>query len=771
MITRLVNFLSAPHFEDEEKNRIARVLYVIVVTLFAASLVIGTVEIIAGEQTTAPILLVGDVLLLAVLWLTQKGKLQSASMFLLITLIGVTTVLLSIGQGVHDIGVTLYPIVIIVAALLLDKRNFIIIVALILLSLAYIVFAEISGLIVQEATAITTRPIDFIIVGTLLVLAAFAIWLLADDLQQNLRRARENEGKLAQSNLELEKRAREMEFSEARWRSVIENAPDTILSITKEGIIVFSNQLGKEGKDEQKGRSIYESLPAEDLESAHRLVEQVFAEGDPITYEALINDRYHDLRWHSIRLSPVRQQDGKIVSGILIVTDIHEQKQAREALHASEEALRRSSEYLTALNQIGWALSTLQDLDGAMKVILEAIRSRLPLDAFLIALYDLDTNFLWYPLLYDSGRTWDEPGGKLDEESMSAMVIHSGEALLLNRTPEEIEKASQHNRHIGDTSKVSASVIMAPLQIGRRIIGVMAVHSYSPNAYTQDHLTLMNGAAYQVAIAIENARLYEAAQRELEERKRAEDEVRELNAQLERRVLQRTVELEASNRELESFTYTVSHDLRAPVRGLHGFSQILLSDFGSALPEQARDYLERIEDNARLMGELIDDLLAFSHLGRQQLKKTSINAAFIAKQAFAEATAQENKERIQFVLGELPEVQADTVLLKQVFINLFSNAIKFSRHREKAVIEVGTQETEKGTAIFVRDNGAGFEMQHAGKLFGVFQRLHSYDQFEGTGVGLAIVRRIIERHGGSIWAEGELDKGATFYFTLGAQVA
>ena len=309
---------------------------------------------------------------------------------------------------------------------------------------------------------------------------------------------------------------------------------------------------------------------------------------------------------------------------------------------------------------------------------------------------------------------------------------------------------------------------MAPLQIGPRIIGVISVHSYSLNAYTQDHLTLLSGAANQVAIAIENARLYEAAQRELEERKRAEDEVRELNAQLERRVLQRTVELEASNRELESFTYTVSHDLRAPVRGLHGFSQILLSDFADALPEQARDYLKRIEDNARLMGDLIDDLLAFSHLGRQQLKKTSLNTASVAKQAFAEATAQENKERIQFVIGELPEVQADAVLLKQVFINLFSNAIKFSRHREKAVIEVGSQETEKGTAIFVRDNGAGFEMQHAGKLFGVFQRLHSYDQFEGTGVGLAIVRRIIERHGGSVWAEGELDKGATFYFTLGA---
>ena len=240
----------------------------------------------------------------------------------------------------------------------------------------------------RKLTAITTRPIDFIIVGTLLVLAAFAIWLLADDLQQNLRRARENESKLVQSNLELEKRARELKLSEARWRTVIENAPDTIMSITEDGTIVFSNQLDDEGRDEQKGRSIYELLLPEDREQARQLVEQVFRTGIPVTYETQVYDRRHDLKWFSIRLGPVRQPDGKVVNGILIVTDIHDQKQAREALHASEEALRRSSEYLTALNQIGWALSTLQDLDGALKVTLDAIKANLPLDVFFIALYD-----------------------------------------------------------------------------------------------------------------------------------------------------------------------------------------------------------------------------------------------------------------------------------------------------------------------------------------------------------------------------------------------
>ena len=767
MLSKLLRFFSPPAFQDEEQNRVAHILYVILVTLFVAALVVGTADTLAGTRTTAPVLLVGCSLLLVVLWLTQKGKLQMASLFLLVIMTGLVTVLLSIGQGVHDIGVTLYPVIIIVAALLLEGRNFIIIVALNILSLAFIVFGEIGGIAARRAYDTATRPVDFIIVGTLLVLASYVIRMLADDLNQSLRRARLNERKLAQINLELEQRAQLLEFSEARWRSVVENAPDTILSIAEDGTIIFSNQLDEEGNDEQKGRSVYESLLPEDHEKARQMIEQVFKTGEPITYEIQAYDEDHDLLWFSIRLGPVKQPDGRVVNGIVIVTNIQDEKGAREALHFSEEALRQSSEYLAALNQIGRALSTLQDLDGAMKVTLDAMKASLPLDAFFITLYDIETNFVWFPLLYDSGRKWDEPGGRLDEGTMTAQVIRSGAPMLLNRTPEEIAFAGQNKRLIGDSTRVSASIIVAPLQIGPRIIGVIAAHSYTQNAYTQDHLTLLSGAANLVAIAIENARLYEAAQRELAERKRAEDEVRELNAQLEQRVLQRTVELEASNRELESFTYTVSHDLRAPVRGLHGFSQILLSDYAEELPEQAKGYLRRVEDNARLMGELIDDLLAFSHLGRQQVKKVPVNATAIAKQAFDEISEQADRRRIQFTLHELPAVQADRALLKQVFVNLFSNAIKFSRQRELAEIEVGSQESKRGIAIYVRDNGAGFEMQHADKLFGVFQRLHAYDQFEGTGVGLAIVRRIIERHGGHVWAEGELEKGATFYFTLG----
>lgn len=350
MLSKLVRFLSPPHFEDEEKNRIARILYVLMLTLFVAALIIGIVEAVAGSLSTVPVIVVGCSLLLGVLWLAKRGNLQAASMFLLLIMTGMVTVLLSIGQGVHDIGMILYPIIIIIAALLLDRRNFIIVVALNILSVGYIIIGDIAGVIVTGEYIITTRPVDFIIVGILLVLAAYAIRLLADDLHSSLRRARENESKLKQSNIELEERARQLTLSEARWRTVIENAPDTVLSITEDGTIIFSNQLDDQGNDEQKGRSIYELLLPEDCDRARQMIEELFRTGAPKTFEGQIFDRGHDLRWFSIRLGPVRQPDGKVVNGILIVTDIHDQKQAREALHASEEALQQSTEYLAALN-------------------------------------------------------------------------------------------------------------------------------------------------------------------------------------------------------------------------------------------------------------------------------------------------------------------------------------------------------------------------------------------------------------------------------------
>ncbi|MGD0816182.1 MAG: response regulator [Verrucomicrobiota bacterium] len=265
----------------------------------------------------------------------------------------------------------------------------------------------------------------------------------------------------------------------------------------------------------------------------------------------------------------------------------------------------------------------------------------------------------------------------------------------------------------------------------------------------------------QLAVANESLR------REIAERERVEEAIRHINAGLEQRVLDRTAELAAANRELEAFTYSVAHDLQAPLRNIQSYVQLLEEEWAAKMPPEPGQYLQRIAARTKYLTQLISGLLNLSIIGKQELKRQQVGLKEIVEDVVASLKSDMPDRCIQWKIQDLPAAPCDPYLIRQVFINLLCNAVKYTRPRDLAVIEVGQTKVGAETAVFVRDNGVGFDMMYADKLFGLFQRLHPVAEFEGTGIGLAMVERIIRKHGGRIWAQAAEQKGATFYFTIG----
>jgi PAS domain S-box-containing protein len=331
---------------------------------------------------------------------------------------------------------------------------------------------------------------------------------------------------------------------------------------------------------------------------------------------------------------------------------------------------------------------------------------------------------------------------------------------------EEGEMIGKHVSVVNAPTKKSpeetASEIMSSLaEKGLWRGEVLNIRKDGTNFWTHANVTIFDHSQFgEVLISVQN---------DITERKIAETQIKKLNEDLEGRVIQRTQQLEAVNKELEAFSYSVSHDLRAPLRSVHGYTKILLEEYENKLDDEGKRICKIITSSATQMGGLIDDLLSFSRIGRSNLNPTSIDMKKMVRLLYEGMTTPSERERIQLTIGKLQKSYGDVPLIGQVWVNLLSNAIKYSSKKEISDISIGSHINEGLVTYFVKDNGVGFNIEYASKLFGVFQRLHTEREFEGNGVGLAIVQRIILKHGGKVWAEGEVGKGATFYFSLPIQ--